>query len=85
MVARTRKRHEATHDDGRGAQSLDDHTSDDRNRLSAELGGALRTYANRLDPLVACVGSGSPGGGADRAHGVLVADNRRLTIRWSEA
>ena len=85
MAARTRKRDEATPDDGRGAQSLDDHANDLRNRWSEEHAGAPRSSANRLDSLRAApVGSGSPGGGAGRAHGAVVSGHQRLMIRRSE-
>jgi hypothetical protein len=44
--------------------------------------GSARFCRNILDSLRASpVGSGSPGGGAGRAHGALGAGHRRLTIR----
>ena len=69
VAERVCKRHEATPNDGRDAQSLDDHANDHRNRWVKLPAAVPRASANRLDSLRAApVGSGSLGGGAGRPY-----------------
>jgi hypothetical protein len=84
VAARSGERREAAPDDGRGAEPLDDHAGDHRNRWSEEPSGPPRASAHCLDSLRSPhIGAGSPGGGAGLVGDASHACPPHLTVIWS--